>query len=193
MSRLFSTKSLIFYGGSVLAVIALFSAATSYGVANLKAPRKIDGRYLLQAGSLPGCLQGRAIVLSIQQSGVYITGSLLPTDASEQAVRIAEERPSLSGHWENQQSAVQTGTIIYSNVVVTDKTTDQVPPHTGRVVTNPPLTLAGSTSYVAGCQEPIAIQADINQEMLSGNLTVGTQSIAITAKREAPIAKNTTH
>jgi hypothetical protein len=99
----FSPKSLIFYGCAIGSVTLLFSLATAYGEANLKAPDRIDGRYPLSTASLPDCVQAQSLVLNLQQSGLFLTGSLLPTSASEKMVQMADDRPSLTGNWRNQQ------------------------------------------------------------------------------------------
>ncbi len=106
-----SPKSLAFYAGSIVAVVALFTIATSYGETHLQAPRKIEGRYPLPA-TLPGCLQSKQLVLSVQQSGIYLTAALIPTDATENAARIAEDRPALTGRWTNEQLTL-TGAIAH--------------------------------------------------------------------------------
>jgi hypothetical protein len=99
----FSPKSLIFYGCAIGSVTLLFSLTTSYGEANLKAPDKIDGRYPLVASSLPDCVQAESLVLNVQQSGIFLTGSLLSSTASEKTIQMAHDRPSLTGKWRNQQ------------------------------------------------------------------------------------------
>ncbi len=99
----FSPKSLIFYGCAIGSVTLLFSLATAYGEANLKAPYPIDGRYPLSVSSLPKCLQAQSLVLNVQQSGIFLTGSLLPNPAPERSVQMARDRPSLTGNWRNQQ------------------------------------------------------------------------------------------
>lgn len=102
----------MFYGGAIGSVVALFSLTTAYGEANLRAQRSIDGRYPIATSSLPGCLQSKKLVLFVQQSGIYLTGSLLLADAAEETIRVAEERPSLTGQWQNQQFTLD-GTIGY--------------------------------------------------------------------------------
>jgi hypothetical protein len=186
MNNIFTLKSIILYSCLVLPVVGLFSAVTAYGSANLRAPRKIDGRYLLDQAALPECMQSTAIALTIQQSGIYLNGSLLPIDASEQIAQIAEERPSLTGQWSNDQPS-QTGAILYGNTITS-----------GAVINSEaadlPLTLTGTAPYVSTCTELIAITADINQDRLVGVLRVGSsQPVSISAKREALIAKPEAH
>jgi len=103
MKSHFDLRSLIFYTGSIGVVVILFTVATAYGEKNLQAPRRIDGSYPLTMQVPANCLKGKPVNLLLQQSGVFLTGALLPTDASEQATRIAQERPSLSGRWQNDE------------------------------------------------------------------------------------------
>jgi hypothetical protein len=103
MSSHFNLKSLVFYGSAIGAVVILFSVVTAYGEAQLKAPIQIKGRYQIAAQDLPGCLKSKQLLLMIEQSGIYLNGSLLPGDAAEKLVKKAEERPSLTGRWSNQQ------------------------------------------------------------------------------------------
>ncbi|MBW4474614.1 MAG: hypothetical protein KME45_30195 [Stenomitos rutilans HA7619-LM2] len=103
MGKHFSLRSLSFYGGAIVFVVALFSVVTAYGEANLKAAQKIDGRYQISAQDLPGCLKSEQLLLLVQQSGIYLTGALLASDTVDTLEKRATERPSLSGKWENQQ------------------------------------------------------------------------------------------
>lgn len=97
MKSLFSAKWLMFYGGTIAFVIALFSIATNYGEANLKAQPKISGRYKISATDLPGCLKSKTLILSIEQSGIYLNGSLLESDHSTQEQTASRKKPSLTG------------------------------------------------------------------------------------------------
>ena len=97
----FNFKSLTFYGMTIAAVVILFSAVTAYGTAHLKAPPAIDGSYRLQAQKLPECLKTSAVVLTVQQSGRYLSGSLLPENSIK--INAAQKKPSLDGNLVNQQ------------------------------------------------------------------------------------------
>jgi len=108
----FSSKMLIFYGCAIGSVTLLFSLATAYGEANLKAPDLMDGRYPLSTASLPDCVQAESLMLNIQQSGVFLTGSLLPNTVSEENIQMAHDRPSLTGNWRNQQLSL-SGPVSY--------------------------------------------------------------------------------
>jgi hypothetical protein len=96
-------KTLPFYVGAIGFVGALFSFTTNYGEANLKASSKIDGRYRILGQNLPGCLKDdEPLVLTIQQSGIYLSGSLLSKDEPNQ-MTAAKKKPSLSGTWDQQK------------------------------------------------------------------------------------------
>jgi hypothetical protein len=103
MGNHFTLKSLSFYGVAIAFVVILFSVVTTYGEANLKAPQKIDGRYQIPAQDLPGCLKSEQLILLVQQSGIYLTGSLLTADTVDTLGKRATERPSMTGNWGNQQ------------------------------------------------------------------------------------------
>ena len=103
MGNHFNLKSLSFYGGAIAFVVILFSVVTAYGETHLKAPQKMDGRYQLAAQDLPGCLKSEQLILLVQQSGRYLTGSLLASDTVETLDKRAAERPSMTGNWENQR------------------------------------------------------------------------------------------
>lgn len=105
----FNLKSLIFYGVAIASVLALFEVVTAYGESNLKAPTAIDGRYRLSY-TQPNCGKANALVLVIQQSGIYLNGSLLPALADDQQLRSAEKRPTLAGQMYNQQISL-AGTV----------------------------------------------------------------------------------
>lgn len=99
----FSPKSLAFYGVAIGSVTTLFLVTTRYGEAHLQAPKPIQGDYAIAPTTLPGCLSDRPLTLSIQQSGIYLTGTLLPAAAADRTIRIAKERPSLTGRWNSQE------------------------------------------------------------------------------------------
>jgi hypothetical protein len=103
MGNHFNLKSLGFYAGAITFVVTLFSVVTAYGEANLKAAQKIDGRYQIPAQDLPGCLKSDQLVLLVQQSGIYLTGSLLAADTIETLGQRAAECPSMTGSWEKQR------------------------------------------------------------------------------------------
>ena len=103
MSSHFNLKTLSFYGITIGAVVILFNVVSAYGEANIKAPPAINGNYRLKAKNLPECVNSQDLILNIQQSGIYLNGSLLPANNNSQAQTLAEEKPSLNGQWQNQK------------------------------------------------------------------------------------------
>lgn len=100
MSHL-SVKSLAFYGSAIALVVLLFKGVTTYGT-TMKAPPPIDGRYRITTQNLPGCLNSENLLLIIHQSGVYLNGSLISVKTEEQLAKAMEEKPSLTGKWNNE-------------------------------------------------------------------------------------------
>jgi hypothetical protein len=73
----FNVKTLSFYGIAIGSVLILFKTVSAYGETKLKAPLHIDGSYqFTQAENLPACLQGQQLKLNVDQSGIYLFGSL---------------------------------------------------------------------------------------------------------------------
>lgn len=100
MQKFLNVRWITFYGVTIAFVIALFSTVTNYGEANLSAPAKIAGRYRINAKNLPGCLKAETLILSIDQSGIYLNGSLT---ASGDSTLINKQKRSLTGLWNQQQ------------------------------------------------------------------------------------------
>ena len=98
----FKVKSLTFYGISIVSVVIIFNVVAAYGE-KIKAAPPIGGDYRIESENLPECLKSEALVLNIKQSGVYLFGSLFPANSTEQTITIAEEKPSLSGRFEQGQ------------------------------------------------------------------------------------------
>ncbi len=102
----FNFKSLVFYGITIVLVVALFDIVTAYGEKNLKAPAAIDGSYPLSFAEVPACLKSNPLVLTIQQSGTYLNASLLPTNTNSKPASAAAKKPSLTGQMKNQQVSI---------------------------------------------------------------------------------------
>lgn len=122
MKSHFNLKSLAFYGVAIGSVLLLFKAVTAYGESNLKAPIAIDGRYRLSfAPNVPNCLKSNDLVLIIEQSGIYLNGSLLPVAPNTQTAVPADGKPSLTGLLSNQQldlsGTVPSSALCSSNTV----------------------------------------------------------------------------
>ena len=104
MKNHFKIQSLMFYGIAIGSVLILFKVVSAYGETNLKAPTSIDGFYRLTlAQNLPNCPNSSNLILDIQQSGIYLNGSLLPASSNTQQARSGEKSPSLTGKISNQQ------------------------------------------------------------------------------------------
>ncbi len=99
---LFNLKSLAFYGITIGSVALLFKVVTAYGETNLKAAPAIAGSYRFDAKNLPKCLKSDDLVLTIEQSGVYLSGNLKSNKSSVDRQKTTPEKPTLAGKWENQ-------------------------------------------------------------------------------------------
>ncbi len=97
-----SLKSLAFYGIAIGSVSLLFKVVSAYGEANLKAAPAIAGSYRFDPKNLPECLKSDSLVLTIEQSGVYLSGNLRSGTSDVDRQKTSEEKPALLGKWENQ-------------------------------------------------------------------------------------------
>jgi hypothetical protein len=97
-----SLKSLAFYGIAIGSVALLFKVVSTYGERNLTAAPAIGGIYRFDAKSLPECLKSDSLVLTIEQSGVYLSGNLRSGSSEADSEKITEEAPPLHGKWETQ-------------------------------------------------------------------------------------------
>jgi hypothetical protein len=164
MKNHFKLQSLVFYGVAISSVLLLFKVVTAYGETNLKAPAPIEGRYRLSLDqNLPNCLELSDLVLDIQQSGIYLNGSLLPADSNAQQTKSGKKRPSLTGKLSNQQLQL-SGSVPISNIC------------------NRP---------VSSNLNAVTIQSQIQKASLAGKLTLAaigesSKEIKFTAQRETP-------
>ncbi len=108
----FNLKSLLFYGVAIGSVVLLFKGVTAWGETSLKAAPPIHGRYRIDAKNLPGCLKAESLVLEIQQSGIYLNGSLLPSNKTKTPEKIVTEKPSLTGKF-SQQKLSMSGAVSH--------------------------------------------------------------------------------
>lgn len=176
----FNFKSLGFYGGAITAVVVLFEIVTNYGESRLKAPPSIEGRYPLSfARNLPDCLKSDALVLTIQQSGTYLSASLLPTKTNGKRATAAEEKPSLTGQLSNQQLSISgaSNSNICPNLV-------------------PQAETSGRSKDDHSSQ--VNIQGRVEGKNLEGKMTLSgiPEAIGFTAQIEAPAQpseKSTSH
>lgn len=110
--NVFSGKSIGVYALAIGSAVGFFNLVTSYGEANIKAPQAIAGNYPIVAENLPGCLQRKALLFNIQQSGIYLNANLNPIDGLKPAAASASQnrstpttdsRPTFSGRLQGQQ------------------------------------------------------------------------------------------
>ncbi|MBW4687420.1 MAG: hypothetical protein KME40_20485 [Komarekiella atlantica HA4396-MV6] len=111
----FNFKSLAFYGVAISSVLLLFKVVTAYGETNLQAPPAINGLYRLTlAENLPLCEKSDALILNLQQSGIYLNASLLPANTNADI----DVKHSLTGMLQRQQLSL-SGTVdraIFCNI-----------------------------------------------------------------------------
>ncbi len=175
----FNFKSLAFYGGAIAVVVVLFSTVTSYGETHLKAPAAVDGSYRLSFGHLPDCLKSNPLVLNIQQSGSYLSASLLPTNTNNnKGATAAKAKPTLTGRLNNQQLSL-SGTAPLLSVC---NNVSQAEP-SGSTKDNHPTLVK-----ILGQVEGKNLQGKMNLSSIPGD-------IGFTAQLEAPAPpeNSTTH
>lgn len=175
----FNFKSLAFYGGAIAGVVVLFEFVTKYGETYLKAPPLIEGRYPLTFAQKPDCLKSDALVLTIQQSGSYLSASLLPINANAPRATSASEKPFLTGQLSNQHLNISGADKVkicnnaVSQTEIIDHSTDNQP----------------SFVNIQGRVEGKTLQGQIKLSSIS-------QAIEFTAQRESraqPSEKSTSH
>lgn len=129
MKGLIQPKLLVFYGSTLVLVLLLFRWITAYGEANLQAPPNINGRYVSPA--VPSkCPADNALVLTIEQSGIYLNGDVA-LEQGQQTARSAAHAPTLKGRWQNGQvilsgrtSALTVCSPDWNSIVVEGKIAD---------------------------------------------------------------------
>jgi hypothetical protein len=101
-------KLLMFYGGTLIFVVALFHLVTRYGDTQLVAMPNVNGRYL-STEPMPGCPEASRVLLTISQSGIYLNGSVNVVENETAIEDVTDERtPPLSGTL-TQQHVVMEG------------------------------------------------------------------------------------
>lgn len=94
-------RFLLFYSATLAIVLLLFRLTTAYGEANLKAPPNINGRYVTTE-PLPGCPVTSRLAMTLQQSGIYLNGSLDLATVPEQAAIAPTGQLTFTGRWQQQ-------------------------------------------------------------------------------------------
>ncbi|GAB1539880.1 hypothetical protein NUACC21_25480 [Scytonema sp. NUACC21] len=108
----FNFKSLAFYGIAISSVLLLFKVVTAYGETHLKAAPTLNSRYrLVLNDNLHLCKQSDAIFLNIQQSGVYLNGSIQSTNPNDKSTAASKSLPSLTGKLLNYQQVSLSGKV----------------------------------------------------------------------------------
>lgn len=161
MMNHFKSQSLIFYGVAISSVLLLFKVVTAYGEASVKAPTPIEGSYRLSLkGSVPKCSLVPNLLLNIQQSGIYLNGSLSLTSNNSQEASATAEKPSLTGSLKDQQLLL-SGKVSNSTLC-----------------SNP----------VSSASSLVTIQSQVQGETLVGKLALSTTGaeFQFTAQRETP-------
>ncbi|MFB2939223.1 hypothetical protein ACE1B6_28560 [Aerosakkonemataceae cyanobacterium BLCC-F154] len=101
MNKILKPKILTFYVGAISFTLILFKAVNILAANYIQASPEIDGNYLfIDSNNLPGCLKAKNLLLSIQQSGIYLNGTLLARNSNQQLSGLTEKRPSLFGKWQ---------------------------------------------------------------------------------------------
>lgn len=167
----FSLKSLTFYGVAISSVLLLFRGVTAYGNANLKAPLPIDGIYRIEAQNLPECFKTKTLMLNIQQSGIYLFGSVTHANMSEQQKKATEETLSLVGQLKNQHLSLSGPVqwLVSCN-------------HSG-------------TAETAKSSSLVKTEGKFDGETLTGQITLGSPpgTAEFSAEREVPVQQSEGH
>lgn len=169
----FKPKSLMFYGSLIGSVMVLFWFITRYGEAKLVAPPNLSGRYV-DSRAQATCPPDRRLVLTLQQSGVFLNG-VLTVETLESLDAIAtepkrEQRSTLSGRWEEPQIQL-SGTA-------------------------PALAVCNNQDAVLDAAPPVALAGTITTGSaitLTGKIDVEAESWAFSAQREAIALESTNH
>jgi hypothetical protein len=99
--NIFSLKSIGLYSLAIGSAIVFFQVVTSYGEAKITAPIAITGNYLITAPKLPDCLNNKQLLLTLQQSGIYLNAGL--SNHLNNTLSISDRRPTLSGRLQAQK------------------------------------------------------------------------------------------
>ncbi len=162
MKSHFNLKSLAFYGVAIGSVLLLFNVVTAYGESNLKAPASIKGRYRLSfAKKLPSCSKSDPLLLTIEQSGVYVNASLLPPQTNAQMTTSAEEKDTLTGLLKERQLSL-SGSVPQATVCAQ----------------------AEASGFTA-----VAIKGRVAGEVIAGQLSLhsASETAEFSAQREDPV------
>jgi hypothetical protein len=155
-------KLVTFYSGSLVAVIALFSAVTRYGEANLKPPSDIGGTYPISASLPLDCASNPDLALVIQQSGVYLHAALASAPTQE-----STPEATLQGRWDGNHLTLE-GTVPHSALCRSE---------------------AQPSKNSAPINPVVAVEADLRNTTLDGTLTINAEPpVAFSTSLASPAA-----
>ncbi len=113
----FNLKFLSFYMVTIALVVLLFNRVSTYGNTQLKAPPAIAGDYLIEPQKQRNCLTAAPLLLTIEQSGIYLTG-LLKVGTSNAETKSDGEVAALNGKFQADQiqlSGVTSASVCSGN------------------------------------------------------------------------------
>lgn len=102
----FNPSHLKFYGIAIFSVGLLFTVVTAYGESNLKAPPKVSGLYEIDPKNLSDCLKSKPLQLTIQQSGLHVSGSLQSKSDRSEKKSTSEKSQTLKGRWQDGKFSI---------------------------------------------------------------------------------------
>jgi hypothetical protein len=140
----FNFKYLAISGIAIASALICFKTVTTYGENHLNATSLIKNRYTLNLSqNLPNCQKSHKLVLSIQQSGIYINAALLPVNSNLNP----KTQLTLTGKFKNQKLQLS-----------------------GNINTS---TLCQNPSVQNNQLQPVTIQmSQLNQNSISGQLKI---------------------
>ncbi|KYC41317.1 hypothetical protein WA1_21655 [Scytonema hofmannii PCC 7110] len=158
----FNLKSLVFYGTAISSVLLLFKVVTAYGESNLKAAPTLNSHYrLVLNDNLQICKQSNPVVLNIQQSGVYLNGSVQSANLNTKMSTANKTTSSLTGKLNHRQLSL-SGKVPRAILCHTPNAATQQSPSLSLVKIQAQLTpkqdLAGTLS-MDGSSEAINLTA----------------------------------
>lgn len=174
----FNLKTLTFYGVMIGSVLLLFKGVTAYGE-NLKAPKAIGGTYQLTSSDLPDCLQSERLMLTIEQSGLYIAATL-------NLEPIKSSKPSTS----------ETGNLTKSDAIAPKPQTIKL----NGMMQSQPFTLSGKTAQLGNClaakpgvAEEIQLQTRFQENNLLETLQWSSLNLNFTGQSQPSASESESH
>lgn len=141
----FNLKFFTISGMAIATALVLFKTVTAYGENHLRATPLINTNYHLQLNQdLPNCQKPNILVLNIQQSGIYINGSISPIKNSAETKnpfhitgKLNNQKLTLSGNINTaifcQNSQLQKSQIQPITIQMSPLTQESIP---GQIIIN---------------------------------------------------------